>query len=381
MTDICSESMGGGRGWIGWAERIGKKYQWVAMFQLASRLHDHVEPKHDSWQPKPQRTPLILLEERKLDPTLPPTILAKERQRNVWWIRPKVDIKQDRRTSDAEWVSVKEDLPVLDELLAPIDRNGYRWRLLMSRPSWGTRNEDADSTDSYRHVWIHLESYLVPKREFATAYRCLQRRNFFGRWMPEGATWLYRFTGEYPWATAFNTETEEWHGKGRSDDLPAHYTPCWSEVAVEWKYDASLPGNFYMIVPAREFFGLKDLWWDGRDGYRLVDGNTIFRDPSITEGGPAALVADTNELLKRLDRLGLRLLWTLLGEKILLGGVKPGSTPRRTFSQIARIEDDGSVTIGERVFFDDYYRDKGPAVAKDRGSRRTNEEGRTSKSK
>ena len=41
---------GGGRGKPIWAERIGKKYQWAAMYQLASRLHDHVDRKRDSWE-------------------------------------------------------------------------------------------------------------------------------------------------------------------------------------------------------------------------------------------------------------------------------------------------------------------------------------------
>ena len=45
---------GGGRGKETWAERIGKKYQWIALYQLASRLHDHVERKRDSWEPKLQ---------------------------------------------------------------------------------------------------------------------------------------------------------------------------------------------------------------------------------------------------------------------------------------------------------------------------------------
>jgi hypothetical protein len=62
---------------------------------------------------------------------------------------------------------------------------------------------------------------------------CLRRRNFFGRWMPEGATWLYGFAGEYPWATPFNTEPEEWHGRGGYRyDLPVSFTPSWSWLAV-----------------------------------------------------------------------------------------------------------------------------------------------------
>jgi hypothetical protein len=113
------------------------------------------------------------------------------------------------------------------------------------------------------------------------------------------------------------------------------------------------------------FFTPRDLWWDGRGGYRLINGRTVFRDPSLTEGGPAALVVDTDDLLERLDKLGLRIIWTLLGEKLIVGGPHDTSTPQRTFSQIARLEEDGSVKIGEQVFFEDYNQDTGPLLVKE----------------
>ncbi len=118
-----------------------------------------------------------------------------------------------------------------------------------------------------------------------------------------------------------------------------------------------------MSMPARNFFALRDLWWNGRDGYRLrlMCGRTVFRDPSVTEVGPNALIADADDLIERLDKLGLCLIWTLLGEKLILGGSHEKPTPRRTFSQIAQLNDSGSVKIGERVFFDDYDKDTGPS--------------------
>jgi len=75
---------GGGRSKPVWAERIGKKHQWIALYQLASRLHDNVERKEDSWEPKPLRTPLILVEERKLDPTLSQTAVPERKTSECW---------------------------------------------------------------------------------------------------------------------------------------------------------------------------------------------------------------------------------------------------------------------------------------------------------
>ena len=88
----------------------------------------------------------------------------------------------------------------------------------------------------------------------------------------------------------------------------------------------------------------------------------MFRDISVSEVGPKALIADIDDFLERLDRLGLRLIWIVLGEKWILGERHDKPTPRRTFSQIGRLEEDGSVQIGDRVFFDDYDRDTGPTV-------------------
>jgi hypothetical protein len=367
---------GGGRGKPVWAERIGKKYQWVAMYELASRLNDHVERIRDSWVPEPRRTPLILVEERKFDPTLPLKIYGDERDTDCWWIGSSADLRSGEQPSDAEWVRREDDLPTLEGLLAIKEQNGQRWRLLVSYPSWGRRDKDADWNDPYRNVWVHVQGYLIRREDAITAYECIHRRNFFGQWMPQGAEWSYGFAGEYPWATPFNTEPEEWYSRGgHGFDLPVSYQPSWSNLGIEWEYDASLPRNLHLIVPTRIFFRPRDIWWNGRDGYRLINGKTLFRDPSVTESGPSALIADADDFLDRLDKLGLRLIWTLLGEKWILGGSDASPSPRRIFSQVARLEENGSLEIGERVFFEDYDQDTGPLLAKSKDRRRGKRKG------
>lgn len=351
---------GGGRGKPIWAERIGKKYQWVALYQLASRLHNHLERKRDSWELEPMRAPLILVKERMMDPTLPSNIVERGRDAGAWWNNVAADLDPSKMLSDEDWVASKEGIPALDNLLSVVEHDGQDWRLLASYLSWEQKDENADWLDPCRHMWIYIKGYLIQKQDIATAYNCLHRRNFLGGWMPEWATYLYGFAGEYPWGTPFNTEPEEWHSLGRRTVLPYTYIPCCNQLAMEWQYDSSVPRNFYMFVPARKFFSPGDLWWDGKDGYRLSNRRTIFRDPSVTEVGPAALMVDAAELLNRLDKLGMCLMWTLLGEKWFLGDPHDKPTPRRTFSQIARLKEDGSLHIGERVFFDDYDTDTGP---------------------
>lgn len=124
-----------------------------------------------------------------------------------------------------------------------------------------------------------------------------------------------------------------------------------NEICIEWEYDATLPSSIYLEVPTKKFFSQADLWWNGTDRFATQNGRTVFYDPRLANGGPPTLLADVDDLRKRLGRLGCRLLWTMLGEKRVLGE-KARNLPGLCYSQLAWLETDGSVTTGDRKFFD-----------------------------
>ena len=357
-----TQETGGGRGKPTWAERIGKKYQWVAMYQLASRLYDSVDQEKDSWERTTDRRPLILNEERKLDPTITHSKRADRKPAECWWIGGNVELSTTKQLDYATWVNRRDDLPSMQSLLAPKDNGGQRWVPLICYPSWSEYREGRPYDEPYRSTWMHLRSFLVPEAQLKKATKAISRRNFFGDWMPNNAKWLYTFVGEYPWASACNVETDDWLGfetKVRGSNL--EFVPVFNEVVCEWEYDGTLSSSIYFHVPARAFFNAGPLWWNSVDGFSTPEGRTVFRDPSASEGGPATLLADLDDLLRRLEQLGFRLVWTLLGEKYVLGD-QDRDTPRVTYSQSAILNKDGSITFGDRVFFDDYDRDQGLGV-------------------
>ena len=350
---------GDGRGKPKWAERIGKKYQWMAMYQLASRLSDHVERKRETWETPAVRPPLILLEERKLDPTLPHSALKARTGMGEWWVGGSVDFGASASLIDEEWVAIESDVPTLEDMVALRDDGDQTWRPLVVCPSWSGEREGNSKSGRYRRVSILVFGYLVSEDALPSAYGVLCKRNFFGRWMPEGRNWTYGFLGEYPWAMHFDDDAEDGYGAGGSDPL-AGYVACWGEIQAGWEYDASMAGSFGMIVPSREFFSCGELCWDGRDGFGIPGGRPVFRDPSVTNGGIAALLADAGGLLDRLKAMKSCLVWTLLGEKMIVGGLGDHQVPPlRTFSQVALMRGDGSLQFGETVFFDDLGQDKG----------------------
>ena len=342
---------GGGRAKPAWAERIGKKYQWMAMYQLASRLHDHVERMDGYWHPSPTRTPLILLEERKLDPTLPHTVFEGENTITPWWVSNSVGF-EPANVSHEQWIADQEALPSLENMIALARNEGQTWRPLVLYGSWSQDEGTREEADPYRHIWVHVEGYLVPEEEQSAVYKSLLQRNVSDRRMPGPASFLYGFPGEYPWATPFSAELGEWQGSA-STDASVSYEACWNRIVGEWEYDASLGPNVSVRVPSKRFFACGDLCWDGRDGYGIADGRTVFRDPSVTEGGPTSLLADAQDLLTRLESMGRCLIWTMLCQKIILGGSFARSVPQRKFRQVALLNADGSVTVSDRVFIED----------------------------
>jgi len=110
-------SHGGGRGRPAWAERIGKKYQWIAMYQLAARLSDHAVRERDEWEPEPLRKPLTLIEERQFDPTLPRNLADRDERATCWWIPTRIDLAANANLTDEAWVKNHDDVPTLSRLL------------------------------------------------------------------------------------------------------------------------------------------------------------------------------------------------------------------------------------------------------------------------
>ena len=343
---------GGGRGKPVWAERIGKKYTWVAMYQLASRLHDNVIPTKGRWA-EPIGGPFILSGVRQLDPTLSQRPHCPKR--GQFFATPRLETLVP--LDDRSWIAREKDVPTISKLVQVQTARDQQWRPLITYLSSG-RPEDRHDGAPYRDIWLYLFGYVARARDAALVFERLHGRNFLGRWMPEGLSvgGGGTFIGEYPWAIPFNIMSDEWHLGPQDGGLSRFLVPAWSDLFSDWEYDGSLEeAGVSVKVPARLFFEGEDLWWDGRGGYQRRDGRTVFLDPSVGLEGPPALMADVEHLAAKLRAMGRCLFWTLLGEKRMLGGSIDEAlrAPMRTFSQIGWMDPEGAIQQSDLVFFDD----------------------------
>ena len=305
---------GPGRGRPSWAERIGKKYQWIALYRLVGMVSDNFRIKKDSWD-KPSHD----LYGRRLK-DIDPTILLKKTfttKKNSWWSPVRYNFEKYKNISDAEWLS-PNDFPDSSQMLLIKDpKNGRAYYVLLSFPEWTSRK---DKEYPYRRIWMQLRSYLVPKNSYAKLQDWLKTKNLIRNWMPEGYEFYDSFIGEYPWAIPFREffkEQPEWKEINDYKRNNLKILPTSNSLLCERDRDESIENTLSIEVPAREFFLEANLNWDGRGSY-LNNKSPAFIFPSVYEAGPYSLLVEKQFLEELLEKENLVLVWTVLGEKQII---------------------------------------------------------------
>jgi hypothetical protein len=307
-------NFGGGRGRPTWAERVGKKYQWIALYRLIGLVADNVPLDPDRWEPgPPPKLPPALQApgERNLDPTILVRSTATNPFAAAWWNPIALGLHPD--LSPEEWLD-RMDFPDTTGQIVLTGPDGTRWLTLQAYLDWDDRLDRTDYDVARRRCWVHLRSYLVAREDSERLWRWLRKQDFHGRWMPEGPHWLsYVFAGEYPWATQalHNITTGESY---RDDKVPVPMLATVYDQSLEFDFDSYHEETINMLVPAPQMLSCGELLLDGASGHRNADGTLRFVAPDLTEPGPQALLAERDSFLKWLDDNGLAIVWTTLSE-------------------------------------------------------------------
>jgi hypothetical protein len=307
---------GPGRDRPEWAERIGKKYQRIALGRLLGLLDDLAHA-----QGKPTSFPCQDL--RDLDPSLLQRKAVDDEpvQGPHWWVPVAMDFVGTASVGNEAWVG-GDDFPdpaaLVAELIDP-DRPNQRWRLLDGNFSWNDRGSGTDR-ERYRDIWMMIKGYLVPRRHIQACFEALGKADFMGRWMVEGFDGggdIYM--GEYPWAPHFpgiRERTEPW-GKEAKQLARFDLRPIANELSCTG--DSWQDSSVSITVPSAELVVATATRWDGISGFQTEDGRVFFRDPSVTVGGPSALLIDGDALTQIHSSLDVVVLWTVLAERRVIG--------------------------------------------------------------
>ena len=320
------------------AERIGKKYQWIAYHEILAHLADSYQyrPDYGSGGQIFEGTWQEFL--RDIDPSCTLTAARGGTGWNghnpSWWARPPYEgWKED--ASHQAWLDEKSDIPNVEELLRvthPSD--GTNWLVVDGSFIWQQpHSADVEPYDDpRRQLWVGCQGYFIHAADAGEFMDWAREVHFWGRWMPESYRLLSGdvFLGEFPWSPAFdyfiNSLDSDCDGERWSDARGKCPVPL---MAVSFSYsaegsgfDCSIDDGFSLNLPTENFVKRLGLEWTGK-GADFIDeqGEVVAFDPTAYEDGPSGLLIREEAMNRFLAENDLALCWTVVGEKTV-GGIR-----------------------------------------------------------
>lgn len=308
----------------GKAERIGKKYQWIAWHEYLALVADNFRYAED---PETQYEGPWQLFRRDIDPSVLLRRTFAQRWHahpRTWWFSVAL-ASWSTPEDDVAWRENVADLPAVAPLIAVTRPDGTASLVLDMTCQWGQPlPDDADEHELERRRIVYwVKSYLVQKEHRDAIVRWAEGRNLHAERFPEVRYPTQAFLGEFPWGRAVTTQVGAyysrpgWTAGDRHAKLPHPVLP--TEDQYFWEqtgYDCSLDDTISIALPCKELIEGMGLRWRGQEG-RFYDarGDLIALDPSVHESGPCALVVTRDALLRHLDERGLSIVWVVFGER------------------------------------------------------------------
>ena len=136
------------------------------------------------------------------------------------------------------------------------------------------------------------------------------------------------FLGEFYWSLAYRfyshpyERTVGWQSGGPESRVPVPIMPLKETYFAEDSgFDCSMDSGCRIELPCQLLIDELKLHWSGIEGQYVNDqGEVIIMDPSVHEPGPGILLVKRDALTQFLKDKGYAILWTVLGEKQIIGG-------------------------------------------------------------
>lgn len=339
-------------------ERIGKKYQWLAMYEVVARLADHTQITDSAtrWNDDKKKTwynGSIEPSFRDVDPSF---ILPN-----------KSDIREIKKPTyndwgdDFEsWVESKANLINSKSLILNSYQNN-EWfsldRFVEFRPEKRLGKEDISS--EYQFMLYTVNAYLVIDRDFKNVVEKLKNQNFMDNQMPKPVQHYNDiFNLEYYWSPLLKIYKSDYNNTGWQEiefnrgegekNIKLKVYLCSEQHIFEgiknhnMSYDISFPTRFLY-----ETLQLKNDQFAG--SWVNDNGEVVMYDESLYGNNKETNLLIRKDYLKILqEKTGCRVIWTVLSEKGISHSRK--TTKRRlNISGIYYLEND--VLVGEDFYF------------------------------
>ncbi len=312
------------------SERIGKKYQWIALYEVLALLSDNYKMINDYWGEKKKYIwcqgpwePFV----RNIDPTVI-NYQSKAQLSQEDFNRKSEYV--DWSDTNENWVIKAENFPDPQSLITVTSTDMNEWLVLENHLSWEEPVPIGRDKNEfpYKYLWYQIRSYLVKEEEEADLLHWLKDQHFMGRWFPEGHEQYQVFSREFYWSPAYrfynnpNNSKKNWkkvYKNKRSTDgkLIAHVLP--TTEGHRWESGTEDEGTSYLAPREYIYSGLKFLYSKNIGEWLDEKGQTVCIDISVQTGKSSCLLIKKDIFLRFLAKNKLKVFWTCLGEKQILG--------------------------------------------------------------
>jgi hypothetical protein len=311
-------------------ERIGKKYQWIALHELAGRLSDGFVTGR-GWRDETGRYEGPWdIDIREMDPSMLVTGMPNRERSDdpaTWWAPHAPKWRIEPPQARQAWMADRSrDVPDPVQQIGVTDPQGRDWLVLelsTSRNQWHMVDGDRHA---HRMTWHKIKCLLVPSAARNRLIRHLEGSEQERDHPPEVDLPSDSYLGEYAWHPSCAAADGSWElqpTKGKPIPVLATVIDRYSERSG---HDYSITDSFNLTIPAPALMAGLDLRLaEGTSlAFSQPDGTVVFKDPSAQEPGVSAALVDREVFLDFLEREGLAAVWIMTGEKSAHGGPARG---------------------------------------------------------
>lgn len=311
-------------------ERIGKKYQWMAMYDTLARITDNFK-MYEGWGDNKKEVSYKGAYEpyvRDIDPT----ILLKETKTNwyietdskLWWsAKTNFQWKMDNK----EWINFMDDIPNPKNSIFFTDDQGKEWIALDSAPNWiEPIKKGFDKFDIvHKKAWYILHGYLISNEHIDEFKTWAENQSFWNNWMPDAKGHYQMFNREFYWSDTYAFFQSPYYGYEEWSEIDSHRLKVEyphkigltiSQYYWESEFDYSKEDSLRMNKPSNILFEGMKMRYSTREGHFIdQNGEIICFDPSIYHESNPYLMVRKDKLIQFLSENNLTICWTLIGEK------------------------------------------------------------------
>ncbi|AMR40856.1 ATP-binding protein [Elizabethkingia anophelis] len=315
-------------------ERIGKKYQWLALYEILARVADNhkkygeydFDYENEEFYDGPWN-PYI----RDIDPTIlikNTMSRSEDNEQKFWWTYKNTF---DWSCSNIDWVTKNNDLPEVESLIQVIDNDNEEWLILQGFSEWAEPKKLGEEKWNYARklVWCQIRSYIVNENDFEPLKDWAVKQDFMGRWMPESRDRYEVYNREYYWSPAYEYFKQEYYDGDdireikdkKTNKVISNVTISVESYMWEEEFDNSKEETIKFMKPSFGIFEGMNLEYSKNEGEFLDSENKVvcFATNVLHNSQPYFLIRK-KPFLKYLADNKLNILWTVLGEKHVIGG-------------------------------------------------------------